>query len=594
MTWELHLENIAGIREGEATLEPGLNAVRGANWQGKSSLLHGIETAMGTEKPLTEGEAEGQVDLSTPDESTVVELARENGTVTKTGEPYLEDDYTRTCASLYGFLGTDNEVRGAVRRDENLEEVLTRPLDLENIEEKIADRKNERQQVDAELDRVKQAATELPSLEDELAQLETQLESLRNERDELERTREDSNEDQEELTDVRAERDEAAQRVERLEATIERTETKLEEQTAERENLTVPDSDTESSLTDKRDELSEMRRKLDLLETVYSANKRILDENHLELVSDVDRGLVEDTVSCWVCGNDAATDDIESHVATLGERVAELRSTVSEHEQRVEELEKTRQETKRAERRKRDLDDVIADLETKLADRKESLERATEQYNELEDRTASLSETVAEENERLTEVESDIKLLSTDHEETQERIEELEQRAEQQPVLESEYESLSTEIEQLRNRKDELKRRTREAFDAAIRDILPRFNAGFETARLTSNFNLVVAREGREASLDALSEGELELLGIIAALAGHEAFDVAEDVPVILLDRLGALSDENLHLLVEYLRDRAPYLVFTAYPEYDEFDAHEISPATWRVVSNDMEYPSPR
>jgi predicted nucleic acid-binding Zn-ribbon protein len=594
MTWELRLENIAGIREGETRLEPGLNAVRGANWQGKSSLLHGIETAMGTEKPLTEGQIDGRVDLSTPEESTVIELARENGTVTRAGQPYLEDDYTQTCASLYAFLGTDNEVRAAVRRDENLEEVLTRPLDLENIDEKIADRKSERRQVETELDRVKEATTELPSLEDELTELETRLATLRDERDELERPGENADENREELTDARAERDEAAQRVERLDATIERTEAKLEERRDEREGLTVPETNVESSLAEEREALSDMHRKLDLLETVYSANKRVLDEDHLELVSDVDRGLVEDTVSCWVCGNDTTTDDIESSVAALGERVGELRSTVSEHEQRVEDLEETRQETKRAERRKRDLDDEIADLETKLADREESLERATTQYDELEERVASLSEAVAAENERLTEVESELKLLSTDHEETQERIEKLKNRAEQRSVLESEYESLTDEIEQLRNRKDERKRRTREAFDAAIRDILPRFNAGFETARLTSDFDLVVAREGREASLDALSEGELELLGIIAALAGHEAFDVAEDVPVILLDRLGALSDENLHLLVEYLRDRAPYLVFTAYPEYDEFDAHEISPERWCVVSNDMEYPSPR
>ena len=594
MTWKLHLRNIAGIREGETRLEPGLNAVRGANWQGKSSLLHGIETAMGTEKPLTEGEANGQVDLSTPEESTVVELARENGTVTKTGEPYLEGDYTRTCASLYAFLGTDNEVRAAVRRDENVEEVLTRPLHLENIDEKIADRKDERRQIEAELDRAKEATTELPSLEEELTRLETRLEQLRDERDELERPWEESDESQEELTDARAERDEAAQRAERLEATIERTATKLEERRGERESLTVPETNVDSDLADEREALSDVRRKLDLLETVYSANKRILDEDHLELVSDVDRGLVEDTISCWVCGNDATTDDIESSVAALGERVAELRSTVAEHEQRVEELEETRQEAERAERRKRDLDDEIADLETKLADREESLERATERHEQLADRVETLSESVAVENERLTEVESDIRLLTVDYEETKERIEKLEARAEQQSNLESEYESLTDDIEQLRNRKDERKRRTREAFDAAIRDILPKFNAGFETARLTSDFDLVVAREGREASLDALSEGELELLGILVALAGHEAFGVAEDVPVILLDRLGALSDENLHLLVEYLRDRAPYLVFTAYPEYDEFDANEISPETWRVVSNDMEYPSPR
>ncbi|HET7325134.1 MAG TPA: archaea-specific SMC-related protein, partial [Halococcus sp.] len=512
MTWELHLKNIAGIREGRATLEPGLNAVRGANWQGKSSLLHGIETAMGTETPLTEGETDGRVELSTPDESTVVDLVRSKGTVTRTGEPYLEDDYTRTCASLYAFLGTENEVRRAVRNDENLMDVLLRPLDLENIEEQIADRKDERRRVEAELDRAREAANELPALEDELAHTETRLERLRDERDGFDRP-EDSDERRAALTDARAERDQLTNRIERLEATIERTETTLEERRAEREGLSVPETDVESSLADERDALSDVRRKLDLLETVYSANKRILDEGHLELVSEVDRSLVEDTVSCWVCGTETTADDIESRVATLGERVSQLRSAVTEHEQRVEQLEETQRETKRAKRRKRDLENEIADRETKLEDRKESLTRATERYNRLEDRVSALTETVAAENERLTEIESDIKLLSSERDETKERIENLKARAERKSLLEAEYDSLTSDIEALRNRTDERKRRMREAFDDAIADILPRFTLGFETARLTSEFDLVVAREGREADLAALSEGELELLG---------------------------------------------------------------------------------
>lgn len=594
MTWELQLDNIAGIREGEATIEPGLNAVRGANWQGKSSLLYGIRTAMGTETPLTEGESDGRVTLSTPDGSTTVDLVRKNGTVTKSGEPYLDDEYTRICASLYAFLGTDNEVRRVVRRGENLAEVLTRPLDLENIDEQIADHKHERRGVEAELDRAKEAASELPTLQAQLSQHETRLETLRAERDGFERTDEGTDERRVELTDARAERDQVAQRVERLEATIERTETKLAERTDEREDVTVPDTDVEASLAEEREALSETRNRLDLLQTVYSANKRIIDEGHLELVADVDRSLVGDTVSCWVCGNDATTEEFESQVATLGERVSTLRSTVTEREQRVEQLEAERREANEARRRRHDLDEEIADLEAKLADREDSLDRATERLDRLEDRVSTLSEDVAEENERLTEIESDIKLLTAEIDETEARIEELEGMADQRSTLESEYESLTSELERLRNRKDELERRTREAFDTAIADILPRFNVGFEAARLTPEFDLVVAREGREASLDALSEGELELLGIIAALAGHEAFDVADIVPVLLLDRLGGLSDENLHVLVEYLRTRAPYLVFTAYPEHEAFDAHEISPTNWHVVSNSMEYPTPQ
>ncbi|MFB6198591.1 MAG: ATPase, partial [Halobacteriaceae archaeon] len=86
--------------------------------------------------------------------------------------------------------------------------------------------------------------------------------------------------------------------------------------------------------------------------------------------------------------------------------------------------------------------------------------------------------------------------------------------------------------------------------------------------------------------LDALSEGERELLGIVAAVAGHEAFDVGDRVPVMLLDGLGGLASENLQILVEYLSERTEYLVLTAYPEYEGFEGNELSPSDWQVVSN--------
>lgn len=118
-----------------------------------------------------------------------------------------------------------------------------------------------------------------------------------------------------------------------------------------------------------------------------------------------------------------------------------------------------------------------------------------------------------------------------------------------------------------------------------MQDILARFGTGFETARLTADFDIVVARDGQEASLDALSEGELELIGFVAALAGRQSFDVDETIPLMLVDGLGGLDDDNLHTLIEYLQQGTEYLVFTAYPEYTAFDGHEIDPTEWTVAN---------
>jgi DNA repair exonuclease SbcCD ATPase subunit len=166
----------------------------------------------------------------------------------------------------------------------------------------------------------------------------------------------------------------------------------------------------------------------------------------------------------------------------------------------------------------------------------------------------------------------------------EEELHTLEERETRIETLESEYESCTEEIEALRNRKGELKSRARRAFDDAMQEILDRFDTGFESARLTPEFDLVVARDGRDASLDALSDGELELLGFIAALAGYESFGVDETVPILLIDGVGSLADENLHTLINYLDERCEYLVFTAYPEHEPFEGREINPTDWVVA----------
>jgi hypothetical protein len=64
---------------------------------------------------------------------------------------------------------------------------------------------------------------------------------------------------------------------------------------------------------------------------------------------------------------------------------------------------------------------------------------------------------------------------------------------------------------------------------------------------------------------------------------------VADDVPIMLLDGLGGLADENLRTLVEYLEDRVEYLVFTTYPETTTFEGHTIDPDEWTVVSTETD-----
>jgi len=208
---------------------------------------------------------------------------------------------------------------------------------------------------------------------------------------------------------------------------------------------------------------------------------------------------------------------------------------------------------------------------------------------ELESRVDEMADSVETEADRLTDIESDIKYTEAELEDAREELADAESRADQREMLNAEYDDLTDEIASLRNRKDEIKRDLRESFSTALAELFERFDTGFEMARLTSTFDLVVARDGRETTLDALSEGERELLGFVVALAGHEAYDVGERVPVLLLDSLGSLASDNVTRFVEYTAARIEYLVLTAYPEHDGFEANELSPSDWDVVSHRTE-----
>lgn len=588
MTWNIDIECIAGILEGSATIEPGLNAVRGSNWQGKSSFIEAIKTALGTSTELTEGKDEGQVHLQTANRDVTVQLARENGTVHRRGTPYLDNEYDIVRAELFACLDDQNEVRRAVRQGENLEEVLMRPLDFQNIDKQIADLKQEREQVATELSQAEEANKRLPSVQEKVTRLEQEIEELRAKREKIESLEgngDGTESTQHKLNQARTEQNQAESQIERLQQSIDRAEHRLSDRREELDALEIhEDEDIGAKLANARDQLSETKRDLEILQTVYSATEMILDEDRLDLVTEVQRELTGDSVVCWVCGNDASRKDIENNLDELGTKNRELRAKTETYRDKVEEFEAQREKHKQAKRRKQDLESEIAELEEKLADRRQSLEEARESLDYATARVEELSESVDETMEELSDVESEIKYREAELNDTTNELEQLESRADRIDTLREEYDALGTEIEDLRSRKDRIKREAREAFDEAMQEIIDRFDTGFETARLTANFEIVVARDGREASLDALSEGELELIGFVAALAGRESFDVAGSVPLLLVDGVGGLDDKNLHTLISYLQERTEYLVFTAYPEYTTFDGEEIDPSEWLVA----------
>lgn len=606
----LDIENIAGIRSGRATISPGLNVVQASNFRGKSSLIAALQTVMGAtgyhdDHPLTEGVDSGSVTLRTEDETYNVTVDRERGTNTLSGTPYLTDETDQLCARLFAFLGENNPIRAAVRNGDDITEFLQEPLDIKEIDRQISELRDERREVKKELTEVERAANNLPAVQADVTQLETELDELRERKDELEDAHQET-EEADDLSDQLNDRRNALQdhktQIRRTEDLLERHETQLDEKQAKLEELDEPEeAESLAELDEKKERVDALATKIDLFEDLQRANQNILDDADLDILTDVERTISGDEIECWVCGNTAPKEVMEERVERIGDRITELRNKKQELQTELKEHQKHKREAKKQQREYERLQRRIATLKDKIAEEKSNLEIYREKKEEVQEEVAELEKEVAEAedeyNEELTEVKAEIRTKEQELERKRDHLADLEARKADLENLRETKEELSEEIEDLRREKTDTQYALRDEFDTAIDDIIDRYAPGFEEARFdiktnkdgdVEKFELIIARDGRQTTVDALSEGEVELIGVAVALSGYRVYNVGERVPLILIDGISQLASEHLQRLTDYLEDTADILVTTAYPEAGGFDGQIISPEDWDVVSNEL------
>jgi DNA repair exonuclease SbcCD ATPase subunit len=615
--WKLAFENIAGIRSGTATISEGRNVVQASNFAGKSSFVHAVQTVMGTTgrdgrpHPLTEGADEGTVALEGDGASYEVTLERAaDGTVVRHGTGYIEDDTDRECARLFAFLGENNPIRARVRNEQELTDLLQAPLDIEDIETRIDRLRSERESVTSRLESAEQATDTLPSVQETIRRLEDDLETLRERRAEIADRVGDTDSESRALSDELAERRSdlhgATQTVSRLRKQLERKETRLAEKREELDRLDVPEEPSASTdIADREARIETLERQLDLLEGLHRANRRVLEADEVQLVADVDSSLAGDEFDCWVCGETTTRDDVEERLAALQDRITTLRTEKTALSEAIEERRREQRRIRNERRRKEQIEERVGTLAADVDELRGDLRQAEEREAELSGTVETLEERVeqaeTELNEDLTDIKAALRTKESELDEQRARLAELRETGQKATELRERKDRLSEEIEGLRNRKKQTQWEIKEEFDTAMQEAIERFAPGFDGARFNvvttpdndiERFELIVARDGRETVIDNLSEGERELVGIVVAVAGYRAFDVAERVPVVLLDGISQLSADNLERLADYLDDAGTTLVTTAYPEAGDIGGAVIDPADWDTVS-DEETPAP-
>ena len=614
-TATFEIEHIGGIDTTTVELTPGVTVLAGRNATNRTSFLQAIMAVMGSDQASLKADAdEGTVQLTIGADTYQRRLSRRNGHIQLEGEPYLEDP---TTAELFAFLLESNDCRRAIVREDNLRELIMRPVDTEAIAREIDELERERADIDKQLaelsdldDRLPELAAERQALTD---QIEDKRELLADRRAQLNAANRDIQAlraDNEELDTALEELEDARSQYERLERNIETERESITalkadkaEYEAELEELTGADQD---SITDIEHELSQLRERVDHLERttadlqsliqfnedVLAGNADLLEELRAEPDDPTDR-LLGDSVTCWTCGSTVSPEQIESALDSL-RSLREKKMTMRESlEEDIDDLE-SRKRTLESQRDQRQrLERSLSETERELRERRTTLDSLIEQRDELETTIASLEaevetlqadvdEAVLDLQETVNRLEFEIESLERDRAEIEDEIETIEAELDRRSRLEAQREELTDALTERRTHIERLESEAVEAFNTHMAEVLDilgyeniervwieRTQRSVQQGRQVVNesaFELHIVRsmdDGTvyEDTVTHLSESEREVIGLVFALAGYLVHEVYETVPIMLLDSLEAIDADRLAGVIEYFSEYAEYLI---------------------------------
>lgn len=626
---QVAVENIGGITNTTVAFEPGVNVLSGRNATNRTSLLRSIMGVMGSDDVSLKSDAdEGFVEMEFAGGTYTRYLTRENGVVTIDGKPYLDES---ELGDLFAFLLATNETRQAVLTEQDLRDLIMRPVDTTAINDEIDAREREKDRIDDELEELSQLERQLLTLEGnrddlldrikekeaELAEKQDEIDAVDGSVDKSRAEKRELDERMSELGDVRSEIDSVRQE---LRAQRESLETlRDEQQELERDAEDLPDvpagkiDKIDAEIKDLREQKQSVQSEMNTLQRVIQFNEDNLEGASSDILDaltddgghdhgdDVTEKLLDDSeiVVCWTCGHEVEHEDIEKTLERLRDlrqsKLSESRALDDEidtlQDERITYQEKQRQrnqvrdQLERTTSRIEEREDRIEDLEARRDDLEEEIDAIEETIDELQ---TQKDETVLSLHKEANQLEVELNRLETERENVTRKIEETESELERREELEQRREEINEELVELRTRIDQIEAEAVESFNeqmAVVLDLLEYDNLARVWIERTvdevkkgrqkaseNRFTMHIVRESEdgdayEEEMGNLSESEREVIGLVFALAGYLVHDVHEEVPFILLDSLEAIDAKRIARLLEHFEAYPEYLVVALLPE---------------------------
>lgn len=623
MSWDLSISNIAGIVSGDGTINPGINAVQAHNFQGKTSFIRALQTALVGSDYLRDGAEEGGVTLTTPEREITVNLAASGRNVIQDGEPYVADPDDQELFETFGILTENNPVREAISPtgvdQKKLSDLLLKPVDHENIDEQIEQLEDERRRLEEQQREIEQAEEEVLAIEEDINNLEAQLEEKREERESLEEVEDDTSSEMEELEDelstLTTRREQKKSEKERKENQIEAKRERIQEAESDLEDLDPEDpADLEYEKQELDDQIDQKEPIIQLVQRLQRVNTEALEappEHQREFMSK-ESSLAGDEIECWVCGSTVPEEvmaetvqGLQTVIGELNDEVEDLKAQRRELNTKIKSRREAQEEKDGLERRIRKNNQEIDRLETEVEELEEDLEEITAEIEATREELEGLESTGDDNSERRQELTQEIAVAENKLDRKREQRDNYDDLIDEKDAVKSEMDDIDAEIKSLRSKKRELVDNQTETINETLEDIREIFGPSF-TLRITTigaegsdeyeeiGVHLVRERDGAgvEIDADALADSERELLAFTLAIATYESFNIADIVPAILIDDVGALEAESLRNLVEYISGKTEYVITAAFPESGDVGDTQVAVEDWDVVSDQVTTPA--
>ena len=410
----VYAENIGGLSESEVTLQPGITVLRGKNATGRTSLLKGLTGVLGGSIPALRGNTnKGHIQLEWGEDIYNQHLERKDGTVRTSGQTVTERS---DLVDLFVSLTKNNPARRAVVQDEDLRDIIMRPVDTDAIQRRIEELQRERNRIgqrlrsiDNELDRRTNVTSRKTSTKNELDELDDQITELREQLTEYDADPEKAEQVEKALNAL----EERKQKLESISNRIRTNEDTLEALRDEQKELQTEQSSlktSEEELTRIETKLSELTSRerslatsINDLSAIVDFNEKLVSDTNPEflLSEDVDAAVAKlnpmsESVQCWTCGSNVDRSRVSNRLDELRSVIEEKRAERTNVQSQVEDLRGTQEELRNELERRDDLRRRLNEISAEIAQREQKLESLRDRRDETRQRLSSLEEFVSE------------------------------------------------------------------------------------------------------------------------------------------------------------------------------------------------------